>query len=202
MLTRATVYCRVILWVVVLAVVFAPAMILGQADSTATTGVSAAEGPLPNTPPNTNPTQRLIYPRKQQSDEQQLSDELECYEWTCEQIDWDPYEAYAYLVDEGYAVALTREEMEMGLIGAATRGAVVGAVAGEIVGRPHGGAGNGAEIGAAIAIALELIHSNHLYEQDAPEAQRTITRFERNLRKWDRKFAGCMKRKGYRVPSS
>jgi hypothetical protein len=205
---------RVAKWGLFLAIFFAPTLMPAQEQGPVTTDISTNENspldtpldtplntpldtPL-DTPPNTNPTRRLIYPRKQQSEEQQLSDQLECYDWTCDQIDWDPYQAYADLVDEGYAVVLTRKEMEQGLVCLATRGAEIGTVAGEIVGGPD----NGAEIGAAIAIASGIIHSNYLNAPDDPEAQRAVSRYERNLRKWDRKYAGCLSRKGYQVPPS
>jgi len=153
--------------------------------------------PNPNPKPNPNPTQRWISPRNHQSQEQQLSDERECYDRACDQTDWDPYEAYAELVDAGYAEALTREEMDEGLICLAWDGAVTGSVAGEILGDPE----RGAEIGAAIAIASGVIRSDYLDQQDNPEARRTISGFERDLRYWDRKFAACLRPKGYRVPS-
>ena len=154
--------------------------------------------PNPNPKPNPNPTQRWISPRNHQPEEQQLSDEWECYDRACDQTDWDPYAAYNELVDAGYAVALTPEEMEDGLICLAWDGAVTGSVAGEILGDPE----RGAEIGAAIAIAAGVIRSDYLNQQDDPEARRTISRFERELRNWDRKFAACLRPKGYRVPSS
>jgi len=153
--------------------------------------------PNPNPIPNPNPTQRWISPRNHQSVEQQLTDEWECYDWACDQTDWDPYEAYNELVDAGYAVALTREEMEDGLICLAWDGAVTGSVAGEIL----GDAERGAEIGAAIAIASGVIRSDYLNQRDDPEAKRTVSRFERELRNWDRKFAACLRPKGYRVSS-
>ncbi len=180
------------------AIVVTPTMIMAQEKSPTPSDISSNETTLPDPPPNTNPTHRLIYPRKNQSEEQQRSDQLECYEWTCDQIDWDPHQAYAVLADEGYAVPLTWEEMEKGLICQATQGAVTGSVAGEIV----GDAETGEEIGAAIGLALELLRSNYLYEPDNPEAERTIYRFEKNLRKWDKKYAGCLVRKGYRVSSN
>ena len=87
--------------------------------------------------------------------------------------------------------------MERGLICLATQGAVAGAVAGEVVGRPR----NGAAIGAVIGVASGLFLSGYLLEADDPQAQRDISRFERDLRKWETKFSGCMSRNGYRVPS-
>ena len=89
------------------------------------------------------------------------------------------------------------EEMEDGLICLAWDGAVTGSVAGDIVGDPE----RGAEIGAAIAIASGLIRSDYLNQRDNPEARRTISGFERELRNWDRKFAACLRPKGYRVSS-
>jgi len=201
MITMSKTNLRGVLWGAILVLAAAPLMISAQESIPVTEGDSGSESPGREPLSDPNPTQRPIYPREDQSAEQQLSDELECYDWTCDQLDWDPYEAYDYLVDEGYAVALTREDMQSGLLGAAAHGAVVGSVAGEIAGHP-GGINNGAEIGVAIAVALELIRSNYVNIEEDPEAKRTVSRFERNLRQWDSKFAGCMRRKGYRVPSS
>jgi len=172
----------------ILFISIAPMMILAQENFP----------PNPNPNPNPNPTQRWISPRNHQSEEQQLSDEWECFDWACDKTGWDPYEAYTELVDAGYAVALTREEMEDGLICLAWDGAVTGSVAGDLIGDSE----RGAEIGAAIAIASGLIRSDYLNQRDNPEARRTISGFERELRNWDRKFAACLRPKGYRVPSS
>lgn len=176
---------EVILWIAVLALFISPAL-----------DFAAENDPVEENPTNPNPTQRLIIPVKDQSHEQQLSDQWDCYHWTCEQVGWDPYQAYTDLVDAGYAVVLTPKELEEGLICLAMDGAVTGAVAGEILGEPE----EGAEIGAAIAIASGLIRSGYLKNADSPESQRAVSWFERNLRKWDRKYAGCLSRKGYRVP--
>lgn len=187
---------RVVMIVLILAGFLSPALNTAQEPSTATEDSTAIDiAPLAETP-STNPTGRLIYPRKNQSEEKQISDQSECYAWTCDQVDWDPYQAYADLVDQGYAVSLTWEEMERGLICLATRGAEIGAVADEMIAGP----GNGEEIGAAIAVASGLIDSSYLTEPENPEARRVISRYERDLRKWERKFAGCLSRKGYQVP--
>jgi hypothetical protein len=184
---RKNSFIQVVLWGAVLVLGFAPLMISAQENETAT-----------EPEPNPNPTQRLITPRNHQSGQQQLSDEWECFDWACEQTEWDPYEAYAKLADEGYTVALTPDELEEGLICLAYDGAVTGSVAGDIL----GDADKGAEIGAAIAIASGLIRSDYLNQSDDPETKRVITAFERSLRNWDRKFAACLRPKGYRVSSS
>ncbi len=146
---------------------------------------------------NTNPTFRAIYPRNEQSPEQKAIDQRECFESTCEQLDWDPYLAYDELVEQGFALALTRAEQERGLVFLAVEGAMIGAVAGDLLRRP----GRGAEIGAAISLASAIIHSNFLNESNDPYSQRAISRYEKNLRKWDKTFCHCLKGKGYRVPS-
>ncbi len=147
--------------------------------------------------PYPNPTNKLMSPRLDQSEDQQYADQLQCYDWTCLELDWDPYLAYDALVDQGYTVALDREDIERGLICLATEGAVAGTVAGEVVGRP----GNGAAIGAAIAVTSGLIQSSYLLLPDDPRAGRVVTRFEKQLHKWETKFVGCMSREGYRIHS-
>lgn len=147
--------------------------------------------------PSPNPTRRWISPRNDQSPYQQLDDEQECFDKACEDTDWNPYDAYDELVDLGYAVVLTREDLEEGLVCLAYDGAVTGAVAGDMLGEPEAGA----EIGAAIAVARGVVRSNYLYRQDDPEARRIVSAFERNLRHWDRQFAACLRSMGYRVPS-
>ena len=51
-------------------------------------------------PPSTNPTQKVLYPNAEQTEEQQMADQLECYRWATEQSGWDPYEAYDVLVEK------------------------------------------------------------------------------------------------------
>lgn len=188
---------RVVLWGAIIVLALLPMMIPAQEDESANPEVSESQSPLPDALPTPNPTQRLIIPRNDQSPQQQRADEWECYDGACDQTGWDPYQAYNDLVDEGYAVALTPEELEEGLICLAADGAVTGAVAGDIVGETW----RGAEVGAAIAIALELRRSDYLKHLDDPEARRIISRFERDLNHWERKFAACLRSKGYRVTS-
>lgn len=177
--------------------ILAPTLILAQEKSTAPTDPATDEDSPRPTLFNTNPTQRLISPRQDQTEEQQLTDQLACYDWTSDQIAWDPYQGYTDLVDRGYAEALTRAEMERGLVDLAARGAEVGAIAGDIIDYP----GRGAQLGVAISIALAMFHSDYLNASNDPDAQRAVSRFERNLRKWNKKYSGCLVRKGYKVSS-
>lgn len=174
-----------------------PSLIPAQEDNQSTLHAEAGNETSVETLPNTNPTFRVFYPRNNQSPEQQQIDQLDCFESTCDQLDWDPYLAYDELVEQGFALALTAEEQKRGLVFLAIEGAMIGAVAGELVGRP----GRGAEIGAAISLASAIIHSNYLTESQDPYAQRAISRYEKNLRRWDRTYGHCLKGKGYKVPS-
>lgn len=151
-----------------------------------------------DTLPSPNPTLRDITPRHDQSPFEQQEDERECFDKTCEETGWNPYEAYDELVALGYAVALTKNDKEDGLVCLAYGGAVTGAVAGEMLGVPR----RGAAVGAAIAVAGEVIRSDYLYNEDDPEAQRAVAAFERELRDWNHRFTGCLRSKGYRVPTS
>jgi len=147
---------------------------------------------------NTNPTNRIITPVKGQTESTQLADQSDCYQWTCNQLDWDPYRQYDILAEQGFAVALERSEWEKGLICLATEGAIAGAIAGEVVNRP----GQGAAIGAAIGVTSGVIQLRYLLQVDDPKAQRAVRRYEKNLKKWETRFSGCMSRNGYRVHRS
>jgi len=153
---------------------------------------------LPGVPPNTNPTNEYITATNDQTLEQQEADQLDCYNWTCDLLDWDPYLQYDALVEQGYAAALERRDMEAGLVFLATEGAMAGAVAGDVVGRPRGGAA----IGAAIGVTSGIIQMQYLLQPDDPQSQRVIRRYEKDLKKWETKFSGCMSREGYRVHHS
>lgn len=157
-----------------------------------------AQEPVSVAQDSPNPTLRVITPRQDQSPFQQQADERECFDKACEQTGWNPYEAYDELVALGYAVELTRKDREEGLVCLAYEGAVTGAVAGEMLGVPRRGAG----VGAAIAVAGEVIRSDYLCREEDPEAQRAVAAFERKLRDWDHRFSGCVRSKGYRVPTS
>lgn len=197
MFSRPEAILRIALWGAFLALVVVTQPVSAQDDVPAATDAAEYEDPAPDSPPGPNSTQRVITPRNDQSAEQQWTDEWECYDRACELAAWDPYVAYDDLVAAGYAVALYRIGIEDDLVRVAEEGAVVGTVAGEIAGRPR----RGAELGVAIAIALELVRSDYLDLEDDPAATRAISDFERRLRDWDRKFAGCLRPRGYGVSS-
>lgn len=166
-------------------------------DSTAAMDSTAVEVVEERPAYNPNPTRRPITPRQGQSAEQQRADALECFDATNEETGWNPYEGWAELVDAGYAVAVTREEMEEGLVSVAWDGAVTGSVAGDLLNEED----RGAEVGAAVALALELVRSDYVLRLEDPQAQRAVATYERQLRYWEKKYAACLRPKGYAVPS-
>jgi len=178
---------RVVLWGFIVALTCGPVYLMAQDESANTA--------------NSNPTQIVIVPRKSQTVAQQQTDQWDCYDDVCEEINWDPYDAYDALVADGYAVALSREEKMRGLICLAAEGAVTGTIAADLLDNPDYDGDTGAEIGAAIAVASGLVRSAYLTRNDDPEAERIVRRFERTLRKWERKYSACLSRKGYQIPS-
>ena len=146
-------------------------------------------------PPSTNPTQKVLYPSAEQTEEQQMADQLACYRWATEQTGWDPYEAYDVLVEKGYAAAQTAEDAQGGLV----KGAARGAAAGVIIGAIAGDAGKGAAIGAAAGGMAGGRRSRRAREQAESEAQQAIDEFNGELEQWDRNYAACMTGKDYIV---
>ncbi len=156
---------------------------------------AAADGQTSQVPPSTNPTQKVLFPGSEQTEEQQMADQLECYRWATEQSRWDPYEAYDVLVEKGYAAEQTAEQAEGGVIGGAARGAAAGVIIGAIA----GDAGKGAAIGAAAGGLAGGRRSRRAQEQSDSAAQAAIDEFNRGLEKWDRNYAACMTGKDYVV---
>ena len=146
-------------------------------------------------PPSTNPTQKVLYADAGQDEQQQMSDQLECYRWATEQTGWDPYEAYDVLVEKGYAADQTAAEAEGGLV----KGAARGAAAGVIIGAIAGDAGKGAAIGAAAGGMAGGRRSRRAQQEADSQTQQAIDEFNRNLEKWDRNYAACMTGKDYVV---
>ena len=146
-------------------------------------------------PPSTNPANRAIYPAEGQSTDQQMRDQLECYNWATQQTGWDPYKAYDKLVEQGYAAKQTAEQAQGGLVRGAAKGALVGLAIGAIA----GDAGKGAAIGAAAGGMTGGMRSRRARESADAQAQQAIDEFNRHLEVWDRNYVACMTGRGYTV---
>jgi hypothetical protein len=157
---------------------------------------AAQEEQQPQTlPPSTNPTNRVIYPSEGQDEQQQMSDQLDCYRWATQQTNWDPFQAYDVLVAEGYAAKQTAEQAQGGLI----RGAAGGAAAGVIIGAIAGDAGKGAAIGAVAGGLAGGARSRGKQAEAEAQAQAAIDAFNAQLQKWDRNYVACMQGRDYVV---
>ena len=146
-------------------------------------------------PPSTNPTNRVIYPSEGQDEQQQMSDQLDCYRWAGQQTSWDPYVAYDELVEKGYAARQSAEQAQGGFI----RGAAGGALAGVAIGAIAGDAGKGAAIGAIAGGLVGGSRSRRGQAAAQAEMEAAIEAFNNKLQTWDRNYVACMQGRDYVV---
>lgn len=146
-------------------------------------------------PPSTNPTQRVLFPSEGQTQEQQMSDQLECYNWATQQSGWDPYQAHEVLVQKGYAAEQSAQQAQGGLIKGAAGGAMVGLAIGAIA----GDAGKGAAIGAALGGITGGARSRRQQQAAQEQADQAIAEFEAKMKVWDRNYVACMQGHNYTV---
>jgi outer membrane lipoprotein SlyB len=146
-------------------------------------------------PPSTNPTNRVIYPSEGQDEQQQMSDQLDCYRWAGQQTSWDPYVAYNELVEKGYVAQQSAEQAQGGMV----RGAAGGAVAGVAIGAIAGDAGKGAAIGAVAGGLVGGSRSRRAQAAAQAEMEAAIEVFNKQLTTWDRNYVACMQGRDYTV---
>ena len=158
-------------------------------------GEASAQQPQRTVPPNTNPSDRVIYPSEEQTQEQQMSDQLACYNWSTEQTQWDPHVNYKALQQKGYAAQQQADAAAGGAVGGAARGALMGVVIGAIAGN----AGKGAAIGAAAGGLAGGMRSGRARRGAQAQAERAINQFKEGLSKWDRFYVACMQGRDYTV---
>ncbi len=171
-----------------------PSAILGAA-LLLMVGEASAQQPRQTVPPNTNPTDRVIYPSEEQTQEQQMSDQLSCYNWSIEQTQWDPHVNYKALQEKGYVA----QEQADAAAGGAVRGAARGALLGVAIGAIAGDAGKGAAIGAAAGGLAGGMRSGRARRGAQAQAERAINQFKEELGKWDRFYVACMQGHDYTV---
>jgi len=168
-----------------LALMLVPGMARAQADS----APPAEQKPLP---PSTNPAQRVVYAAEGQTNEQQMADQLACYNYSTEQTEWDPHKAYTVL-EQKHGEALKQYQQTQG---GAVRGGAGGALVGLAIGAIAGDAGKGAAIGAVSGGAAGGIRARRAaagsFEADA-EA------FQKQFQLWDRHWVACMQGKKYSI---
>jgi hypothetical protein len=160
----------------------------------AAAGEAAAQQPQ-SLPPSTNPTGRVVYPGEGQSEQQQMTDQLECYRWATQQTHWDPFVAYDTLVAHGYASSQTAQQVRGGLV----RGAAGGALGGVAIGAIAGNAGKGAAIGAIAGGLIGGARSRRAQQQAQGQAQAAMNAYNQQLQTWDRNYSACLQGRHYVV---
>jgi hypothetical protein len=153
-----------------------------------------AAGPQ-TVPSNTNPAKRVVYPAGGQAVEQQMSDQLACYNWSTQQTSWNPEQAFAQ-IERDHAAALQQYQQSTG---GAVRGAAGGALTGLAIGAIAGDAGKGAAIGAVAGGAAGGARSRR-GRQSAQEAfEQALAEFQAGFQYWDRHWMACMAGRSYSV---
>ncbi len=146
-------------------------------------------------PPGTNPADHAIFPADGQTEQQQLTDQLEAYRWATRQTSWDPYQAYDKMAEQGYVAARTAESTE----GAAIRGAAKGALVGLAIGAIAGDAGKGAAIGAAAGGITGGMRGRRTREAAQSQSDLAMEEFNRSFANWDKYYIANLEGKKYTV---
>ncbi len=181
-----------ILSAVALALVLVPRPGLAQEVETPAAPAAPQQNQLP---PSTNPAQRVIYAGEGQTQEQQMSDQLACYNYATEQTSWNPHEAYAVLEKEHGAALKQYQESQ----GGAVRGAAGGALVGLAIGAIAGDAGQGAAIGAVSGGAAGGIRARRARRAAAGGFEQAAEEFKGQFQLWDRNWVACMQGRKYGV---
>ena len=148
----------------------------------------------------------LIYPKKDQSQEQQSKDRFECHSWSVQQTGFDPSNPQA----SAPQVAAPPPPQQQAQKGGAVRGAARGAAVGAAVGAIAGDAGKGAAIGAAgggLGGAMrrrdqkaDQAQAQRNYEQQAAAAQQQAqAAVEQNRSAYNRAMKACLEARDYSV---
>jgi len=143
----------------------------------------------------TNPTNRMIYPAKEQTTEQQQKDQQDCYNWAVQQSGFDPVVEKQKLNQTGQQ-AQANVDAEGG---AAVKGAARGAVAGVAIGAIAGDAGKGAAIGATAGGLAGGMRRRDQAKAEQANVDQAVQNYQTGLQNWDKAFMTCLQGKGYTV---
>jgi hypothetical protein len=128
----------------------------------------------------------FVFPKNQQTKEQQEQDEFTCYKWAKEQTGFDPNKP----VEQAGAPA-----PKGGAVSGAAKGAAVGAIGGAI----GGDAGKGAAVGAGVGAAAGAHKRRKGEKQQEAAQQQAAKQQEASVDGYNRAFGACMEGKGYTV---
>lgn len=127
-----------------------------------------------------------VFPKENQTKEQQEQDTFTCYKWAKEQTGFDPTKPVAQ------ASAPPPQ-------GGAAKGAAKGAAVGAIGGAIGGDAGKGAAIGAGVGAAAGAHKRRQGERQQEAAQQQAAKQQEASVEGYQRAFGVCMEGKGYAV---
>jgi hypothetical protein len=131
-----------------------------------------------------------VFPTKNQSSEQQATDQMDCYTWAKQQTGVDP-------MNPPKAQAA---QVEKGPDGSALIGAAGGAAAGAAIGAIAGDAGEGAAIGAVVGgLRRKRQSMAHQQQQQAANNQAATASDQEQMGNYKKAFTACMEAKGYTV---
>lgn len=141
--------------------------------------------------------QQFIYPKNNQTPEQQKKDEFDCHTWAVQQAGYDPIAASQTAPAQAPTGTPTAEK------GSAVKGAAKGAVAGAAIGAVAGDAGKGAAIGATAGGVGGRMRSKNKaedkQEQQVAAANATNANQAQLADKYNKARAACLDGKGYSV---
>ncbi len=136
----------------------------------------------------------IIYPNKNQSNEQMEKDKFQCYTWAKGQTGFDPMQR---------ATTTTAPPQSGAKKGGVVKGAAGGALVGVGVGAIAGNAGKGAAIGASSgALVGGLRRRNQRKKQKKAQqdwANREVANYEARRNEYNRAYSACLEGRDYTV---
>jgi hypothetical protein len=131
-----------------------------------------------------------VFPAKGQNQQQQKTDEFECYKWAMESSGIDPLNL----------PKVQAPPPQTGPTGGAVKGAAKGAAAGVAIGAITGDAGTGAAVGATAGAIAGRRAGKKAQQQQNQQAQAAAAKSEQDLKdSFVKAFTACIKGKGYTV---
>jgi len=141
--------------------------------------------------------QQVVYPKNNQTPEQQKKDEFDCHTWAVQQSGYDPIAASQTAPAQAPTGDAKAEK------GSAVRGAAKGAAAGAVVGAVAGDAGKGAAVGAAAGGVGGRVRSKNKAEDAQQQQVAAANTANANTAaladKYNKARAACLDGKGYSV---
>lgn len=164
--------------------------------------IQADEKPTKKTLASTLDT--YVFPKKEQSTDQQSKDEAACYDWAVTNSGSDPFKLSKQKAEQAQEGEKAKAEARQPRRGAGAKGAVRGAAAGAIIGEiVDDDAGKGAAIGAtagAVRGRRRARVARHQASAKAEQKSQTEQKAtEAQIQKFKKAFSVCLEAKEYVV---